>query len=348
MKVIMEDQQVSTTPLQAFEQSDELLQQAAALRKDAEDLQNRVNFMYQRADTLTSTAQGLQMIASQDRNVVQAAWDLSLQSRQEVLATYVSYPDNAARFNAMHTRVEDGMVNASDLDEFADTVDNFYDSKQAQRSATPETETPAISDVPPPIQNPLATQSTRDRDLKRKTYTDSEAYAIGDAYRKGTKRMKHTHDSYVGTLVNDDAAGSGLNVATKDNNDSEAATDAEESSDEMSQLADDEDSDEDQAEAEEVDSPDDNTHTTDDACGQYYSSSPGACESDASDSESSSSSDSSSVLSGVRLPMNTDEIWRAMKASDRKSRARGEGGDYKSTAVTSEKSMKPKKPLTSF
>jgi len=146
LKVIMEDEPVSTTPQQVFQQADELLQQAAALREDANDLRERVKFMYDRADPLTTTAEGLQEIALQDRDAMQERWDYGSRMGQDDLKIYVSNPENAARFNEMQTRIEDGMVNAREMDTFADDVDDFVESRRAQRSATPEPETPAISE----------------------------------------------------------------------------------------------------------------------------------------------------------------------------------------------------------
>ena len=60
------DMPMSTTPQQAFKQADDLLQQAAALRQQADDLRDHIGFLNERADTLTTTAEGLQELGAQD------------------------------------------------------------------------------------------------------------------------------------------------------------------------------------------------------------------------------------------------------------------------------------------
>ncbi|KAJ9617201.1 hypothetical protein H2200_000922 [Cladophialophora chaetospira] len=283
LKVIMEDEPVSTTPRQVFHQADELFQQAAALRKDADDLQERVKFMYERADTLTTTAEGLQEIALQDRDAMQERWNYGLRKGQEDLTIYVSEPDNATRFNEMQMRIEDGMVNAHDMGAFADGIEDFLDSRREERSTAPEPEIPALSEEPALLENLLKSQRAGSRDLKRKVPTNYEdgagaiEYGIQYGIGKQIKRMKHDQQSYEVTLVNDEDARFKMDGPEEYTNDSEeATTEVDESSDEGSRSADEEGYDqrhvlagatESSDENESSSSTSDNTHTTDEACG---------------------------------------------------------------------------------
>ncbi|EXJ60725.1 hypothetical protein A1O7_04878 [Cladophialophora yegresii CBS 114405] len=115
------------TPQRAFEHADNLLQQAAALREKADDLREQADFMYGRANTLTKTAKGLQQIAYQDRDAMQIMWDKILRMSKEDFELYLSDSAHSARFNEMATRVEDGLGNVDQMNEFLSDFLEFVD-----------------------------------------------------------------------------------------------------------------------------------------------------------------------------------------------------------------------------
>ncbi|ETI24420.1 hypothetical protein G647_03789 [Cladophialophora carrionii CBS 160.54] len=194
LRVLMAEEPVSMTPQRAFEQADDLLQQAAALRENANDLREQADFMYQRANTLTKTAKGLQQIAYQDREAMQVMWDKILRMSKEDFELYLSDSNHAARFKEMATRVEDGLVNVDQMNAFLSDFLDSIDSGNHRRSAAPEPEIPAMGEQaarsllePEPICKPT---------LKRRISTANEGdEAVPYPAAKRLKRMRHNEES---------------------------------------------------------------------------------------------------------------------------------------------------------
>ncbi|OCT52386.1 hypothetical protein CLCR_10547 [Cladophialophora carrionii] len=194
LRILMAEEPVSMTPQRAFEQADDLLQQAAALRENANDLQEQADFMYHRANTLTKTAKGLQQIAYQDREAMQVMWDKILRMSKEDFELYFSDSNHAARFKEMATRVEDGLVNVDQMNAFLSDFVDSIDSGNHRRSAAPEPEIPAMGEQaarsllePEPICKPT---------LKRRISTANEGdETVPYPAAKRLKRMRHNEES---------------------------------------------------------------------------------------------------------------------------------------------------------
>ncbi|KAK5558061.1 hypothetical protein LTR46_004240 [Exophiala xenobiotica] len=136
---------LSTTPQHAFEQADALLLQAADLRSEAAALQAQIDILNARANTLTTTAKGLQAIAIQDRESIQYILDGALLVFKECLTTYESRPRKAANLENVKTRVEDGMATLEEVEDILQDLQSSQMRHRSERSWTPEPETPPDS-----------------------------------------------------------------------------------------------------------------------------------------------------------------------------------------------------------
>ncbi|EXJ70089.1 uncharacterized protein A1O5_07162 [Cladophialophora psammophila CBS 110553] len=249
---------LSTTPQQAFEQVDELVLQAAALRGQAEELQGQIDFLNDRADCLTATAEGLQEIAEQDRDAIQTMFERSLSVYKHMYAMYVSAPRKAARFNDIRTRSEDGMVTMEEMEAFLEDVYQYFlvTSERIQRSAAPEPESPPSSaDALPSIdtaQSESEAEFPDKRGLKRKLSAVREEDESGlDASSEGSNTVKDCIRSEHDALSNEnDEDESARNAELQDENSGGSTRNMDESSDQESESASNKDSDHDHVDSE--------------------------------------------------------------------------------------------------
>jgi hypothetical protein len=145
MPQFLMDTGLSTTPQHAFEQADALLLQAADLRSEAAALQARIDILNARANTLTTTAEGLQAIAIQDRESIQYILDGALLVFKDCLTTYESRPRKAANLENVKLRVEDGMATLEEVEDILQDLQSSQVRHRSERSWTPEPETPPDS-----------------------------------------------------------------------------------------------------------------------------------------------------------------------------------------------------------
>ncbi|KIX94115.1 uncharacterized protein Z520_10141 [Fonsecaea multimorphosa CBS 102226] len=226
---------LSTTPQQAFEQVDELILQASALREQAQELQEQINFLNDRADCLTATAEGLQQIAEQDRDAIQTMFERSLCAYKHMYAVYVSAPRKEARFNDIRTRSEDGMVTMEEMEAFLEDVYQYFlvTSERVQRSAAPEPESPPSVLDTAEAQNQSVMELTTKQDLKRKFAAFQEEDESG--VETDSQRSKVVNDGVVSddeaSSDEDEEDGSATNAETQDENSGGSTTQTEESSD---------------------------------------------------------------------------------------------------------------------
>ncbi|KIW57943.1 hypothetical protein PV05_02499 [Exophiala xenobiotica] len=195
-----------TTPQHAFEQADTLLLQAADLRNEAAALQAQIDILNARANTLTTTAEGLQTIALQDRQSLQYILDGALLVFEDRLTTYESRPQKAAKLKDVKTRVEDGMATLEEVEDILQDLQSSQARHRSERSWTPEPESPPASP------GTLATAEdeadidssknsvTDNKTLKRKMPAESEGdgEADMDLPLKRARRGSTTSDNFHG------------------------------------------------------------------------------------------------------------------------------------------------------
>ncbi|KIW92492.1 uncharacterized protein Z519_06339 [Cladophialophora bantiana CBS 173.52] len=236
---------LSTTPQQAFQQVDELVLQAAALREQTKELQGQIDFLNDRADCLTTTAEGLQEFAKHDRDAIQTIFERSLSVYKHMYAMYVSAPRKAARFNDIRTRSEDGMVTMEEMEAFLEDVYQYFlvTSERTQRSATPEPESPPCSSDALPSIDPAQSESEAEfpdtRGLKRKLSAVREEDESGpDASSEGSDTVKDCVRSEHHPLSNEnDEDESVRNAKTQDENSGGNTRNMDESSDQEPESA---------------------------------------------------------------------------------------------------------------
>ena len=188
---------LSTAPQHGFEQADELFQQAIALRQEAKDLQEQIELLRKRADTLTTTAQGLQELAMQERDTIATMWEECLRDWRYELSFYSSDPEKAEHFYEMEEAIEDGEVNVADLNEFLYDVQDYAASEA--RTRRPLFSQPHTAPGPEESligQMLLTRTASSNSDLKGKISNNA------DAEETMTKTMRRDEDLINTTLAN--------------------------------------------------------------------------------------------------------------------------------------------------
>lgn len=183
-----------TTPQHAFEYADALLLQAAQLRQHATHSQSRSDVLNERADILTTTAFGLQIIANQDRESIQSLFDRALHVHQDLIEAYRAISRKAAHLNAIQERVEDGMATVEELEAFLDDVHESCANDRLQRSLAPEPESPPSPSNSRPavesVQSEMVVKHTPVYPLKRKLSEIREVSDMADGPAKALKGIK--------------------------------------------------------------------------------------------------------------------------------------------------------------
>ena len=177
---------LATIPQHAFEQADTLLLQAADLRSEAAVLQAQIDILNSRANTLTTTAEGLQAIATQDRQSLQYILDGALLVFEDRLPNYESRPRKAANLKDVKTRVEDGMATLEEVEDILQDLQSSQARHRSERSWTPEPESPPDSPVTLAAAEDQVsidsskTSVTDNESLKRKIPAESEGDGEAD------------------------------------------------------------------------------------------------------------------------------------------------------------------------
>ena len=313
LKILVVDNPMSAPPQHSFEQADQLFQQAAALRREAEITRKQLDFIYGRADILTNTAKGLQEIASRDRDVLQVMWEGCLRLWKEELEVYVLEPKKATYLNKMRSVVEDGMANAAGINVFLrDVKDYFFAHARTRKLASPEPEAPAEYQLPLLAESLLRSGMNNNSTLKRGFSTSSDAYEAGpDTIARMRKRMRPTHESDENTLINYTTTSDATDMLTNHSESKDRGTAYETSEEEESDTSDANDESESESHGnpqaleayneEGISSSINNSHATNEACAflNDENSADEHSDDDDSDSEHSDDDDSDSEQSST-------------------------------------------------
>ena len=118
----LKDITLATTPQMWFEQADYLYLQAAELRKEAKQLQTRIDTLNDRAEDLDTAASKLQKLATDDRAQLQTELDGVLQHHGSILDEYEKQPKRAKKLNQLVLKVEEGRATLEEIEAFSDVL----------------------------------------------------------------------------------------------------------------------------------------------------------------------------------------------------------------------------------